>query len=393
VTQADLGSIDLDALRTDRLARLQRSMRAHDLDGCLLFHDPNVRYATNASAMPVWSMSTFTRCAVVPAEGTPILFEHPNSVHRSTLRAPDVRPMHGWEFFDDAAAEARVFAGEAVGALRELGVTGGRVGIDRLGAPAWFALADRGLTLVDAAPATQEAREVKTAGEVGLFRINGRIVLEALGELEAAIAPGVAEQELLGVYAGAAIRRGAEYLATSTLCSGSNTNPWRAEATDRPVEAGEVLYVDTDTVGLEGCFFCVSRTFAVGGAEPSRAARATFGAAHDWVHAMTELVRPGVTCAELAAEAPPVPERYLPQRYEVLLHSVGLEEESPSVCHPIDPQPNPDRVILPNMTLVVECYFGEVGGDHGVKLGDQILVTDDGAEVLAPYPDDGVLGA
>ena len=101
---------------------------------------------------------------------------------------------------------------------------------------------------------------------------------------------------------------------------------------------------------------------------------------------MTALVRPGVTCAELAAQAPIVPERFRAQRYECMVHSVGLEEESPSVCHPQDVQSNPDRVIQPGMVLVVETYMGEVGGDHGVKLGDVVLVTDDGAEVFAPYP-------
>jgi Xaa-Pro aminopeptidase len=101
---------------------------------------------------------------------------------------------------------------------------------------------------------------------------------------------------------------------------------------------------------------------------------------------MTALVRPGATCAELAAAAPVVPERYRAQRYEVMVHSVGLEEESPSVCHPQDVQSNPDRVIQPGMVLVVETYMGEVGADHGVKLGDVVLVTDDGAAVLAPYP-------
>jgi Xaa-Pro aminopeptidase len=38
------------------------------------------------------------------------------------------------------------------------------------------------------------------------------------------------------------------------------------------------------------------------------------------------------------------------------------------------------------MTLVVECYMGEVGGSHGVKLGDEILVTAGTPEVLTPYP-------
>jgi len=38
------------------------------------------------------------------------------------------------------------------------------------------------------------------------------------------------------------------------------------------------------------------------------------------------------------------------------------------------------------VALVVEIYVGEVGGSVGVKFGDEILVTGDGAEVLAPYP-------
>ena len=52
-----------------------------------------------------------------------------------------------------------------------------------------------------------------------------------------------------------------------------------------------------------------------------------------------------------------------------------------------------DRVIEEDMTLVVELYAGAVGGDHGVKLGDQVLVTADGLEILAPYPfNEGLLG-
>jgi Xaa-Pro aminopeptidase len=93
-----------------------------------------------------------------------------------------------------------------------------------------------------------------------------------------------------------------------------------------------------------------------------------------------------VRCGELARAAPPVPERFRAQRYECMIHSVGLEEESPSVCHPEDVQSNPDRLIQRDMVLVVETFMGEVGADHGVKLGDVVLVTDDGAEVLAPFP-------
>jgi Xaa-Pro aminopeptidase len=377
--------IDVERLRTERLARLQTAMRAHDLDGCLLFSEPNTRYATGAVCMPVWSMSTFTRCAVVPAEGDPILFEHPNSVHRSRLRAVDVRPIHAWEFYDDAGAQARTFADEAVAALRELDVTANRVGVDRIGAPGFLALQGAGLTLVDSSPATQEAREIKTSQEIVAMRRTGADVVQALGTLREALRPGVTERELHAVYAAAMLPRGAEYFATNTVCAGPNTNPWRAEATDRAIETGELVYIDTDTVGLEGMFFCVSRAFVCGD-EPTPAQRELYRIGHDWIRDLTALVRPGVTCAELAATAPPIPERFLPQRYEVMIHSVGLEEESPSVCHPQDKQSNPDRVIRKDMALVVELYLGEVGAREGVKLGDEILVGAAGTEVLAPFP-------
>ena len=378
--------IDVELLRTERLARLQAAMADRDLEACLLFSEPNARYATGVTAMPIWSMSTFTRCAVVPVEGDPVLYEHGNSVHRSALRAVDVRPMHLWEFYDDPAVPARAFASEAVATLRELGVKGGRIGVDRLGTPAFMALADEGLTLVDSAPATQAARQIKTSQEIAAFRHNGRLVAEALAGFEAALEPGISERELFAVYASEMLARGAEYLATNTVCSGPNTNPWRAEATDRVIEDGDLVYIDTDTVGIEGCFFCVSRSFVCGEAEPTPEQRDAYRAAHDWVRGMTALVRPGITCAELAAAAPKIPEPYLAQRYEVMIHGVGLEEENPSVCHPQDGQSNPDTVIEEHMALVVEIYTGAVGGSAGVKLGDEILVTADANELLAPYP-------
>ena len=38
------------------------------------------------------------------------------------------------------------------------------------------------------------------------------------------------------------------------------------------------------------------------------------------------------------------------------------------------------------MTLCVEAYVGAVGGEEGVKLEEQVLVTETGCEVLSSYP-------
>lgn len=380
------GPVDLGRLRSGRLARLQEAMRRHRAGVCLLFNEPNIRYATGASSMPVYSMSTFVRCALVPAEGQPILFEHANSMHLSRRIVDDVRPMHAWEFYDDPAAEAGSWAGEIVEAIRELGVPTDRLFVDRLGTPGFVALSDRGIALADSAPITQEAREVKTPEEIRLFELNGEIILDMLSAFEEGVAPGVRERDLLAILTDRLLRNGGEYLATSTVASGPNTNPWRSETTDREVERGDLVYVDTDTVGVEGYFFCVSRTFLCGDGPATAAQREVYRVAHEWLLAMRELVRPGITCGELARRAPGLPEKYLPQRYECMIHSAGLEEESPSVCYPIDRQSNPDRVIQGDMVLVVELYVGEPGGRDGAKLGDEVHVTGGGARVLAPYP-------
>ncbi len=386
-------SIDRARLRAGRLARLQESMRARDVEACLLFNEPNIRYATGASTMPIWSNTTFVRCALVPAEGRPILFEHPNSMHLFRGLEADVRPMHSWEFYDDTAAHASIFARETMAALREIGVAGGgsgtagpRLPVDRLGTPGFLALEREGIAIVDSAPVTTAAREIKTPEEIALLELNGRILMEMLAKFDEAIAPGVRERDLLAVLSDILLRRGGEHLATSTVCSGPNTNPWRAEATDRAIEPGDLVYVDTDAVGVEGYFFCVSRTFLCGDGPASPAQREAYRAARDWLLTLRDMVRPGVVCRELAERAPRLPAKFMPQRYEVMIHGIGLEEESPSVAYPDDPQPNGDRVLQENMALVVELYCGAPGGRDGVKLGDEVLLTPKGAQVLVPYP-------
>ena len=52
-----------------------------------------------------------------------------------------------------------------------------------------------------------------------------------------------------------------------------------------------------------------------------------------------------------------------------------------------------DEYLQENMALCLECYVGEVGGQYGVKLEDQVLVTASGAELLSTFPfDERLLG-
>jgi Xaa-Pro aminopeptidase len=40
------------------------------------------------------------------------------------------------------------------------------------------------------------------------------------------------------------------------------------------------------------------------------------------------------------------------------------------------------------MTICVESYIGEAGGCEGVKLEQQVLITEDGVELLSTFPFD-----
>ncbi len=361
-------------------------MRANDVEVCLLFNPANVRYATGATTMTIYCLGSFVRCALVPADGRPILFEHGNSMHLFGGIEAEVRPFHAWEFYDDPDTEASTWAKETSAAVRDLGITGDRIAIDKVAPVASRALEREGFEIIESGNVTMDARAVKTPEEVELFRVNGRLTMDMLSAFEGALKPGVRERDLLAVSTDVLIRGGGEYLITRGVASGPNTNPWRQEATDRVIEDGDLVYIDSDMNGVEGYFYCVSRTFSAGGAEPTREQRETYGIARDWVLQMRDLIRPGLGFGELAEFAPALPERFAAQRYETLMHSCGLEDEGPSVSYPDVGQPNPDRVIEPGMVVVAEVYLGEAGASFGVKLGDELLITEGGVELLAPYP-------
>ena len=74
------------------------------------------------------------------------------------------------------------------------------------------------------------------------------------------------------------------------------------------------------------------------------------------------------------------------------MHGVGLCDEWPSIKWPCDlPPKGNDYVLEPGMMLCVEAYMGVPGAPDGIKLEDQVLITEDGVENLTRYPFDDVL--
>jgi len=71
----------------------------------------------------------------------------------------------------------------------------------------------------------------------------------------------------------------------------------------------------------------------------------------------------------------------------VVMHGVGLCDEYPAIRYREDYEAHGyDGVVEPGMVFCVEVYAGEVDGKEGVKLEDQVLITEDGYENLITYP-------
>lgn len=99
------------------------------------------------------------------------------------------------------------------------------------------------------------------------------------------------------------------------------------------------------------------------------------------------IIKSGMTFREYADNAWDIPKKYYANRCYLSAHSCGMTGEYPYLYHKKDfPDAGYDGVIMPGMVLCVESYIGEENGPEGVKLEQQILVTETGVEVLSKFP-------
>jgi Xaa-Pro aminopeptidase len=386
--------VDFSRLRRERLAKVQGEMAARDIGALLLTNLMNIRYCTGISIMPLWMATNLAHYVLVPAQGDPVIFEYGNAAFRVEPFWPGVRPARYWQarFADtQAAAESGKWAAEITSTLRELGLSGGRLGVDPLDFYGFNALAEQGLRLTDADETMQAARMIKTADEIELMRQSCAVAEAALYDLQAAIRPGITENELLATFWHRMLALGGEHCFTRLVVSGYKTNPWFNEAGSKLVRPNDLVAIDTDMIGPEGYACDVSRTFLCGD-RPSPAQVEAYRIAHDFVQAGIELLKPGVSYHEFLHRAPRLPEAYYPQRYSVLLHGVGMDDEPPAIPYSSETLiAMPEGEFQEDMIVSMECYAGKVGAQDGVKLEDEVWITKDGPVVISLYPYEGTL--
>lgn len=387
-----LSGPDERALDLERLGRLRAELQARDCAAGLFYDPTNIRYASGTSNMQVYGLHNPCRYVFVAAEGPLVLFEFSSCEHLAAGKAAvdEVRKAVSWYHFvtgERVAEKALRWAGEIAALTREHGGGNRRLAVDRLDPPGLRALEAEGIEVCDGQEVANHARRIKTPQEQRAVRAAVASCEAGMARMRAALRPGIGERALWSILHQANIEAGGEWIETRLLTSGPRTNPWYQECSDRVIEEGDMVSFDTDLIGAHGYSADVSRSWVAGEARADDARRRLYAAAHEQVTRNVELFHPGRSFAEISAASWRMPAPFESPANLAVAHGIGLCNEFPLiVLQPYWEEAGMAGEIEAGMVLCVEAYAGVPGGPEGVKLEQQILVTDEGPELLSRYP-------
>ena len=384
--------IDFDAMRAYRLARAREQMEKYDLGALLCFDNDNIRYITSTN-LAEWARGKYVRWCVLPRGGDPVLFEIGTAaiVKRELcpwLKPENIRPSSPWMRGANVEPANRALEACAVEEVKAIltqhHAAGLPVGVDEMDVYLLEALQAAGLRVANAYDAMFDARLVKSADELKLIEVSASLVDGVYAQLVDFIKPGVRENEVVAKIAGWLIEHGVDRISGLNCASGPRSNPHPHDFSDRLIRPDELVFIDimSHYLGYATCYY---RTFAVTRATQKQ--RDIYQRTYDWLQASIDVVRPGVTTADIAAAWPSAKELGYANETDAFAlavgHGIGLSHhEKPwisraySLEHPMP--------IEAGMHFALETFYGE--GDDGARIESQIIVTPDGHKVITKWP-------
>jgi len=365
-------------MQMDYQARIERLRAAGGLtsgavDAIILVPGANLEYFIGLN----FHLSERPVLAVLTGDGLSLVlphFEMPKLIERPDLEA---RPFT-W-------SDEQGYEGAFAAALEGLGLKGARLGIDgmTMRVTEWTALhaLDSSLTMTGIERALIAIRAIKGVDEIAAMRRAVEISESAMDRLLGEVKVGMTEAQIAARLTQHMIDLGAEGVAFSALIqTGANSSNPHGSTTDRALQADEFLLIDW---GAKFGGYCsdLTRTFCVG--QPS----AEMQRIYDTVLAANE--------AGKAAAAPGVPMKAVDIAARTVIdaagygqyfthrtgHGLGMDghEPIPQIAG------NVEDLLLPGMVFTVEPGI-YVPGLGGVRIEDDVLITDTGADVLTTYP-------
>ncbi len=384
--------VDYERLRAYRLGRAKEQLEKNGLGAFLCFDNNNIRYITGVHGGE-WTRDKMVRCVVLPRGGEPTLFEAGTATAARKLYSPwmsgRLRVCNGWGRGGVPQAEqvTEGLAQSIVDILREHGVEKEPLAVDVIDPLFFKGLRKAGIPDVeDAMSPMLDARLIKSEDEIQLLRASAAMADAAYDSLVRAIRPGVRENELVGVANETLYRLGSEAVECVNVVSGPRSSPHPHLFSDRIVRPGDFVFFDI-MHAFNGYRTCYYRSFICG--RPTAEQKAAYQQCYDWLYAAVNVVRPGITTADIAAQWPTCEawgfKTELEARGMAVGHGIGLSIHEKPMMNRLFSFDRPFP-IQEGMVIALETYAQTPDGKHGVRIEEEVLVTADGHEVLTKYP-------
>jgi Xaa-Pro aminopeptidase len=370
-------SLPSTAALAQRHARIRESLETLNLDALIVTPSANIRYLSNHAGTA--GILVMTR----DAAHLLIDFRYQESVRELQASSSACPALRMWEV--PASYEEALMA-----CLSEIGVT--TVGFEAahvtVARHEWWreTIAGRGLdiTLRSTERIVEQARIIKDASEVATLRDAAARLEHVMPAVLAAVCEGKTERQIASAIEAAMREAGYERLAFDTIvASGPHSAMPHYRAGTRALAAGDLLVLDFGGV-LDGYCCDLTRTVSIG--PPSREVRRVYDAVRDAHAAAVAAVRPGIeTSAVDAAAREILRDRGLGDAFgHGTGHGLGLDvHEEPRIGKPRADVP--PVTLAPGMVFTIEpgAYLPGLGG---VRIEDDVLVTDRGCELLTTLP-------
>ena len=364
---------------SDRQARVRRRLDTLNLAAFVVTSPANIRYLSNhVGSSGIFVLTRGDAHLLVDARYT----EAVRMLQETASACPDLVVRHVPDSYEDVLLQC---LGD-MGATR-VGFEAAQVSVARH--DAWRRTADRlGLSIGFQATEriVEEARLIKDAYEIATLRDAAVRLAPVAASAFEAVATGGSERAVAAVLEAALRRAGYERPAFDTIvASGPNAALPHHRAGDRILSVGDLVVLDFGGV-LDGYCSDLTRTVSIG--PPSPEARRLYTAVYDAQQAAIESISPGVESVTVDAAARSIlQERGLGEAFgHGTGHGLGLDiHEEPRITRPRADIPSVR--LEPGMVVTIEpgAYLPGFGG---VRIEDDVLVTETGHEVLTAVPRD-----
>jgi Xaa-Pro dipeptidase len=236
-------------------------------------------------------------------------------------------------------------------------------------------------TFVAADEPLAELRLRKDPRETELMRKAARIAQDALLNALESIRPGQSERAVAAELTLQILRHGSdgELPFTPIVSSGPNSANPHASPSSRLLTPGDLLVIDWGA-SQQGYFSDLTRTFAIGHVDEELGKIAQLVEAAN--AAGRQAARPGATAGEVDQAARAVIEAAGYGEFFIHRtgHGLGMEAHEPPYI-----RAGNDEVLQPGMTFTVEPGI-YLPGRGGVRIEDDIVITENGCESLSDLP-------